>query len=54
MISGLVAYVELEHEIAKWTSSIAISLASRQNHQKFKPQMEQVGGMTSLNVNIGS
>ena len=27
MINGLVAYVELEHEIVKWTSSIANSLA---------------------------
>ena len=27
MINGLVAYVELEHEIVKWTRSIANSLA---------------------------
>ena len=27
MINGLVAYIELEHEIVKWTSSIANSLA---------------------------
>ena len=27
MINGLVAYVELEHEIVKWTSSIVNSLA---------------------------
>ena len=27
MMNGPVAYVELEHEIAKWTDSIAISLA---------------------------
>ena len=27
MTNGLVAHVELEHEIVKWTSSIAISLA---------------------------
>ena len=27
MINGLVAHVELEHEILKWTSSIANSLA---------------------------
>ena len=27
MINGLVAHVELEHEIVKWTSSIANSLA---------------------------
>ena len=27
MINGLVAHVDLEHEIVKWTSSIANSLA---------------------------
>ena len=27
MINGLVAYIELEHEIVKWTSSYANSLA---------------------------
>ena len=27
MINGLVAHVELEHEIVKWTSSITNSLA---------------------------
>ena len=27
MINGLVVYVELEHEIVKWTTSIANSLA---------------------------
>ena len=27
MINGVVAYVELEHEIVKWTSSVANSLA---------------------------
>ena len=27
MINGLVAHVELEHEIVKWTSSTANSLA---------------------------
>ena len=28
MINGLVAHVELEHEIVKWTSSIANSICT--------------------------
>ena len=36
MINGLVAYVELEHEIVKWTSSIANSLALIFNTIQYK------------------